>query len=73
MTTPESLHGRALGVQELAIGIMPVASLILGAFAEHYGVNRTTFVSAVLLATTVIALGLWTPRLLHYSGREELP
>ncbi|WP_427890735.1 MFS transporter [Kribbella sp. GL6] len=71
MTTPEPLHGRALGVQELAIGIMPVASLALGAFAEHYGVNITTFVSAVLLVTTLGALALWTPSLLRYSGYRE--
>jgi MFS family permease len=68
MTTDESLHGRALGVQELAIGIMPLASLALGAFAEHYGVGITTFVSAVLLVAAVAALGLWTPKLLRYSG-----
>lgn len=70
MTTDESLHGRALGVQELAIGIMPFAALALGAFAEHYGVSITTFVSAVLLVTAVIALGLWTPTLLRYSGDD---
>ncbi|GAA1571447.1 MULTISPECIES: MFS transporter [Kribbella] len=70
MTTPEPLHGRALGVQELAIGIMPVASLALGAFAEHYGVNVTTFVSAVLLVTALAGLALWTPSLLRYSGKQ---
>ena len=69
MTTDESLHGRALGVQELAIGIMPLASLALGAFAEHYGVGITTAVSAVLLVAAVAALGLWTPALFRYSGR----
>ncbi len=69
MTTDESLHGRALGVQELAIGIMPVASLAIGAFAEHYGVGITTFVSAVLLVAAVAALGLWTPALLRYGGQ----
>ncbi|MFF0342314.1 MFS transporter [Kribbella sp. NPDC004875] len=68
MTTHESLHGRALGVQELAIGIMPVASLVLGAFAQHYGVDITTFVSALLLVTLVVALGIWTPPLLRYGG-----
>ncbi|NUR97936.1 MAG: MFS transporter [Kribbellaceae bacterium] len=72
MTTPPALHGRALGVQELAIGVVPVSSLTLGAFAQHYGVNHTTLVSAVLLATTVLALGLYTPQLLHYSGHDEL-
>ncbi|RZT13278.1 transmembrane secretion effector [Kribbella sp. VKM Ac-2569] len=68
MTTDESLHGRALGVQELAIGIMPIASLAIGAFAEHYGVGITTLVSAVLLVAAVATLGLWTPALLRYSG-----
>ncbi|WP_327636590.1 MFS transporter [Kribbella sp. NBC_00482] len=68
MTTDESLHGRALGVQELAIGIMPIASLAIGAFAEQYGVGITTFISAVGLVTAVAALGLWTPALLRYSG-----
>ncbi|HEY3556881.1 MAG TPA: MFS transporter [Kribbella sp.] len=70
MTTDESLHGRALGVQELAIGIMPFAALALGAFAEQYGVGITTFVSAILLVTAVIALALWTPTLLRYSGDD---
>jgi hypothetical protein len=69
MTTDESLYGRALGVQELAIGIMPVASLAIGVFAERYGVDLTTFVSALLLVTAVAALGLWTPALFRYSGR----
>lgn len=71
MTTDESLHGRALGVQELAIGIMPVASLVLGAFAEHYGVDVTTFVSALLLVILVAALAIWTPSLLRYSGNHS--
>ncbi|MFI5698116.1 MFS transporter [Kribbella sp. NPDC051586] len=68
MTTPESLHGRALGVQELAIGIMPAASLVLGAFSEHYGVGITTFVSALLLVLLVAVLASWTPALLRYGG-----
>lgn len=72
MTTDESLHGRALGVQELAIGIMPLASLALGAFAEHYGVGGTTFVSAVLLIVALLVLATWTPALLRY-GRPDRP
>ncbi|MDX3005825.1 MFS transporter [Kribbella solani] len=70
MTTNESLHGRALGVQELAIGIMPLASLALGAFAEHYGVSITTFVSGLLLVALLALLALWTPQLLRYGGHE---
>ncbi len=68
MTTETHLHGRALGVQELAIGIMPVASLALGAFAEHFGVGPTTFVSAILLVGLVVTLALRSPQLLRYGG-----
>jgi len=42
--------------------------VLLGAFAERYGVDITTFVSAVLLVLMVAVLGLWTPRLLRYGG-----
>jgi hypothetical protein len=47
---------------------MPLASLALGAFAQHYGVGITTFVSALLLVVLVAALAIWTPPLLRYSG-----
>ncbi|MFI7063786.1 MFS transporter [Kribbella sp. NPDC050124] len=67
MTTEPHLHGRALGVQELAIGIMPLSSLALGTLADHYGVAPTTFTSALLLVTTTAALAAHTPKLLHYG------
>ncbi|TCO26512.1 hypothetical protein EV652_107404 [Kribbella steppae] len=67
MTTETHLHGRALGLQELAIGIMPVASLALGAFAEHFGVGPTTFVSALLLVGLVFTLAVRSPQLLRYT------
>lgn len=67
-TTAPDVHGRVLGVQELAIGVMPVASLVLGVAAERFGISATTFVSAVLLVVLLAALSLWTPRLLGYSG-----
>ncbi|MEO7587949.1 MAG: MFS transporter [Arachnia sp.] len=68
MTTEPPLHGRALGAQELAIGVQPVASLALGAAAEFMGIGHTTFVSAVLLVVAVIIIGTRGPRLLHYRG-----
>ena len=68
MTTEPGLQGRALGVQELAIGIMPFSSLILGAVAEVVGVGPTTFVSGTLLAGTMVLLAIRVPELLRYSG-----
>lgn len=70
MTTDPKLQGRALGVQELAIGIMPFSSLVLGAIAQQVGVGPTTFVSGVLLAASMLLLAVRVPELLRYSGNE---
>lgn len=64
------MHGRALGLQELAIGVIPIASLGLGAVAELIGVGLTTLVSALLLVAFQHGLALRVPQLLHYSGRR---
>ena len=71
MATDVRLHGRALGVQELAIGVMPVTSLALGAFAEHFGISTTTCVSASLLVLLMLVVAVWTPQLLRYGGQDH--
>ncbi|MFE6668104.1 MFS transporter [Streptomyces sp. NPDC057697] len=68
MTTAPEVRGRALGLQELAIGVMPFASLGLGAAAERVGVGTTAFLSGILLVAVVLALAVRVPRLLRYSG-----
>lgn len=68
MTTEPEVHGRALGLQELAIGIQPLSALGLGAVAEFLGVGTTTFFSAVLLVVAVAAIGTRVPQLVRYSG-----
>jgi len=71
MTTEPGLQGRALGVQELAIGIMPFSSLALGAVAQAVGVGSTTFVSGLLLAAAMLVLARRVPELLRYSGIQH--
>ena len=68
MTTEPGVQGRALGMQELAIGIMPVSSLLLGAVAQSIGVGPTTFISASLLSLLMIGLAIRVPALVRYSG-----
>ncbi|MBO2464624.1 MFS transporter [Actinomadura violacea] len=70
MTTEPSVHGRALGLQELAIGIMPVATLVLGAIAERAGVARTVFGAALILIAALAVLAARVPALLAFSGRK---
>jgi len=70
MTTEPAVQGRALGMQELAIGIMPISSLVLGAIAQTVGIVPTTFVSAMLLALLMLAMAIRVPELVRYSGNE---
>lgn len=71
MTTEPGLQGRALGMQELAIGIMPFSSLVLGAAAEAMGVGPTTLVSGLLLAVVMLVVAVRVPELLRYSGIQH--
>ena len=73
MTTEPEMRGRALGMQELAIGIMPFSSLLLGAIAQQIGVGPTTFASALLLVVAMVTLALRIPELVRYSGTESEP
>lgn len=70
MTTDPAVHGRALGLQELAIGIMPIATLVLGAIAERAGLARTVFGAGLLLVAALGILTLRVPALLRFSGRS---
>jgi MFS family permease len=74
MTTPD-VHGRVLGIQELAIGVMPLAALGLGAIAEVAGVGWTAFGAGILMVAFLAVLAVRMPRLLAYTrgypGPEE--
>jgi len=77
IVTPASLHGRVMGIQELAIGIMPIATLVLGIIAERAGVGPTTFVAAVLLVAVLGILVLRIPAITTIgrqpsTGPEEI-
>ncbi|MFJ2874820.1 MULTISPECIES: MFS transporter [unclassified Streptomyces] len=68
MTTAPEVRGRALGLQELAIGVMPFASLGLGVAAERVGVGTTAFLSGILLVAVLLTLAARVPQLVRYDG-----
>lgn len=72
MTTAPEMQGRALGMQELAIGIMPFSALLLGAIAEEIGVGATTAISASILTVTMLIIAVREPAMLRYSGNQHL-
>lgn len=68
MTSPPEVQGRALGIQELAIGAMPIGSLLLGAIAAGIGVGATTFFAGSFLVVTLLVLAVRVPDLVGYTG-----
>ncbi|MFC4139065.1 MULTISPECIES: MFS transporter [unclassified Microbacterium] len=65
IVTDKSLHGRVLGLQELAIGMIPIGSLLLGVLAQTFGVAPVTFWAAVLLVLSVGGVALRVPAVLR--------
>ncbi|MDL9980191.1 MFS transporter [Microbacterium sp. ASV49] len=66
--TPPQLQGRAMGLQELAIGAMPLAALLVGATAHVVGIGLTTFLFGMLLAVLLVVIAVTVPALLRYDG-----
>ena len=60
-----------MGIQELTIGVMPLASIMLGAAAEVIGITHVALISGTLLATFLALLALRVPALLRYSGHGD--
>jgi MFS family permease len=73
MTSAAEVQGRALGILELAIGAMPIGTLLLGAIAQWAGVGPTTFVAGSLFVLILIVHTLRAPDLLRYTGEEAEP
>jgi predicted MFS family arabinose efflux permease len=71
MTNPPQMQGRALGMQELVIGIMPLSSLVVGVVAQQVGVGATTVGCGLLLAATMLVVATKAPELVRYSGIQQ--
>ena len=68
MMTPPDVQGRVMGIQELTIGVMPLASIVLGAAAELIGITHVALINGTLLVLFLAIMGVRVPALLRYSG-----
>jgi predicted MFS family arabinose efflux permease len=66
--TPGPLQGRAMGLQELAIGVTPLAAIAIGVLAQRLGIAATTFLTASLLAVALVVIAFVVPALVRYHG-----
>ncbi|MGD9479566.1 MFS transporter [Shinella sp. G-2] len=71
MMTEPHVQGRVMGIQELTIGVMPLASLLVGLAAEAIGIVHVALINGAALAACLILLALRVPALLRYSGRVD--
>ncbi|MFC5268804.1 MFS transporter [Kribbella qitaiheensis] len=63
MLAPPGVSGRAMGLQGLAIGILPIATIGHGLAADAIGVSASTTISGIAAATLLIGVALWVPSL----------
>ena len=70
LATPNGHQGKVLGLQELAIGAMPLAALAIGAAAARWGLGPTTMVCGLTLAVAVTLLALVFRSLPRFRGIE---
>lgn len=67
MMTEPRVQGRVMGLQELIIGITPLAAIVLGAAAELFGIATVAFVNGILLVLFLAGLAARVPALLRYG------
>lgn len=73
MTSVPEVQGRALGILELAIGAMPIGTLLLGAIAQSAGVGITTAVSGSLFVIILVLYTVRVPHLARYTDSDTEP
>ncbi|MDQ4214613.1 MFS transporter [Microbacterium capsulatum] len=66
--TPPELQGRAMGLQELAIGAQPISAMVIGVVAQLIGISLTTVISASLEIVLLIVIAVAVPALMRYHG-----
>lgn len=71
MMTEPHVQGRIMGIQELTIGVMPLASLLVGLAAEAIGIVHVALINGTAPAVCLLLLALRVPALLRYSGRVD--
>lgn len=70
MMTAPAVRGRVLGIQELAIGAQPLATMVLGVAAEYAGVGMTARIGVLALAGFALLVAVRLPALTRYTGVE---
>lgn len=71
MASKPEVQGRALGVLELAIGAMPIGTLLLGTIAQTIGVGTTTTIAGTLFVAILLVYTIRVPDLARYNGHDD--
>jgi len=55
------MRGRVNSIMMMTFGLMPIGVIPVGFIAEHYGIDRALWISAIMLALVTILLGIFIP------------
>lgn len=71
MLAPSRVRGRVLGLQEMVVGVLPLAIVIQGVIVHYLGLTLTTVLSGSLLMLLMVALAITVPDLRRYTGYSQ--
>lgn len=71
MLAPSKMRGRAMGLQEMVIGVLPLATVMQGVIVNYLGLTITTVLSGSLLMLLMMGLAIAVPTLRRYSGFSQ--
>lgn len=69
--TERGVQGRVMGLQELAIGVMPLSTLAIGVAAEMVGIASVAQINGILLLVFLAVLVARAPALMRYTGVQS--
>lgn len=75
MLAPSRVRGRVLALQEMVVGVLPLAiviqGVIQGVIVHYLGLTLTTVLSGSLLMLLMVALAIAVPDLRRYTGYSQ--
>ncbi len=71
----QEIRGRVMSIMMMTFGLMPIGVIPVGFIAEHYGIDRALWISAICLALVTVMLAIFIPAIRKidtgYSGEAN--
>lgn len=77
LSVDPQMRGRVNSIMMMTFGLMPIGVIPVGYIAEHFGIDTSLWISAILLALVTLLLGVLMPSIRNidqgYRDRDRSP